>query len=117
MLRGIVIESRPGGDDEEVVHDVIGLIQSGLKKREEGEERRATDRKRDRGHRLQHVSYFSVITVVEGGRTGFNSSKTGRLKDSDGGDLVREKKRNRLILSSMTSAQAQHRSPYRKTEK
>lgn len=48
MLRGIVIESRPGGDDEEVVHDVIGLIQSGLKKREEGEERRGerqTERK------------------------------------------------------------------------
>lgn len=47
MLRGIVIESRPGGDDEEVVHDVIGLIQSGLEKKGggRGEE---SDRQRER---------------------------------------------------------------------
>lgn len=46
MLRDTVIESRPRGDDEEVVHDVIGLIQSGLKKKGR-RERRATGRERE----------------------------------------------------------------------
>lgn len=60
MLRDTVIESRPRGDDEEVVHDVIGLIQSGLKKkREEGEE---SDRKRERG--IEVIGYsVSAISL------------------------------------------------------
>ena len=62
MLRGIVIESRPGGDDEEVVHDVIGLIQSGLKKREEGEE---SDRQREREKREREIEVigYSVSAI------------------------------------------------------